>query len=216
MGTEYSLGSEGMTVHCVHSLQETKHRWAELSGQLDCILMDVMLPDGDGYELLQWMSERGNTVPVIFLSALSDEGNVVRGLNQGGVDYVTKPFRIKELIARIHANIRKGRSALEQSVSIAAGKLRIDLQQFTLRKEDKKIELTPSEFRLLAEFMRHSGVVLSREQLIECLWSMDGAFVDGNTLSVYIRRLREKIDDEDVSYIQTIRGVGYRFAVPKK
>lgn len=215
MGTEYSLQSEGMTVYRAHSLQEVKLRWAELSARLDCILLDVMLPDGDGYQLMQWLTERKNTVPVIFLSALSDEGNVVRGLNQGGVDYVTKPFRMKELIARIHANIRKRQTETTQGVILSAGDLTVNLEQFTLRKGEEKVELTPSEFRLLIEFMRHPGIVISREQLIERLWSLDEVFVDSNTLSVYIRRLREKIDGEDGSYIQTVRGVGYRFQAPE-
>lgn len=100
MGTEYSLKSEGMEVYRVHTIQEVKRRWMEFSEKIDCILLDVMLPDGDGYQLLDWLTERKNSIPVIFLSALSDEGNVVRGLNQGGADYVTKPFRMKELIAR--------------------------------------------------------------------------------------------------------------------
>ncbi|MCH5268278.1 MAG: response regulator transcription factor [Lachnospiraceae bacterium] len=210
MGTEYSLKSEGMEVCRVRSVQEVKRRWMELSEKMDCILLDVMLPDGDGYQLLDWLSERGNTIPVIFLSALSDEGNVVRGLNQGGADYVTKPFRMKELIARIHANIRSSTNGKKQTTILAAGPLQLDLERFITRKGDRQIELTPGEFRLLAEFMRHPGVCITRQQLMS-LWSADEIFMDDNTLSVYIRRLREKIDGEKGSYIQTIRGVGYRF-----
>lgn len=215
MGTEYSLKSEGMEVYRVHTIQEVKRRWMELSAKIDCILLDVMLPDGDGYQLLDWLTERKNTIPVIFLSALSDEGNVVRGLNQGGADYVTKPFRMKELIARIHANIRIGRDGRGKNTILAAGELHLDLERFIARKGDEQMELTPGEFRLLAEFMRHPGVCLTRQQLMN-LWSAEETFMDDNTLSVYIRRLREKIDGEEDSYIQTVRGMGYRFRIPEK
>ena len=214
MGTEYSLKSEGMEVYRVRTIQEVKRGWMEFSEKIDCILLDVMLPDGDGYQLLDWLTERKNSIPVIFLSALSDEGNVVRGLNQGGADYVTKPFRMKELTARIHANIRMGKIGKEQAAILTAGQLHIDLERLITRKGDRQIELTPGEFRLLAEFMRHPGVCLTRQQLMN-LWSAEETFMDDNTLSVYIRRLREKIDGEKGSYIQTVRGVGYRFQTPE-
>lgn len=168
----------------------------------DCVLLDVMLPDADGYEICQWLKERWPSIAVLFLTALSDEGNVVRGLNLGGDDYITKPFRMKELVARIHARTR--------SVSRQMDGLSIDHNQFAIQKMGQRVSLTPSEYRLLSELAKHQGRVLARSQLIEWLWDIDGAFVDDNTLSVYIRRLREKLSElGEENQIQTVRGVGY-------
>ena len=139
---------------------------------------------------------------------------MVRGLSMGASDYVTKPFRMKELIARIRVNIRK-KGQIEtdkQNRDNDRNKsgLYLDEERYCLRKNGERIELTLSEFRLLRELMRHPNQVLTRELLIDKLWSVDEAYIDGNTLSVYIRRIREKIDTENRdSYIKTVRGVGY-------
>ncbi|MDE6851092.1 MAG: response regulator transcription factor [Lachnospiraceae bacterium] len=212
MGTEYALEDEGMAVWHVEDFGSLRKVYREQEGQFDLALLDVMLPDADGYEVFSWMQEQGAGIPVIFLTALDDEGNVVRGLSVGASDYVTKPFRMKELIARIRANVRKmGQIKLEkQSKDREQDGFYLDEEQYCLRKDGEPIELTPSEFRLLRELMRHQGQVLTREQLINKLWSVDEAFIDGNTLSVYIRRIREKIDTENLeSHIKTVRGVGY-------
>ncbi len=209
MGTEYSLTEEGMQVyHCV-DFADAKQTFLTQKGEFSCVLLDIMLPDATGYEICQWLKARNKNLPIIFLTALSDEGNIVQGLNIGGDDYLTKPFRIKELIARIHANTRKY-GTIKNNAPMQFDNIHIDHNNFCVWKNDEKISLTPSEFKLLEELLQHQGQIITREQLMERLWSIDELFVDDNTLSVYIRRLREKIDDNGVeSYIKTVRGVGY-------
>lgn len=210
MGTKYSLQSEGMQVIDVCDFSGVQEEYEKQKGTFDCVLLDVMLPDADGYEICQWIKERKQSLPVIFLTALDDEGNIVHGLEVGGDDYITKPFRTKELIARIYANIRKSGYQIISSSEWVKGDFRLDEKRYTLWRGTERINVTPSEFRLLRELMINAGHVLTREQLIDRLWSIDEAFVDDNTLSVYIRRIREKIDKEgEKSYITTIRGVGY-------
>lgn len=218
MGTEYALEDEGMSVWHVEDFASLQEVYRKQDGQFDLVLLDVMLPDANGYEVFSWLREQGDDIPVIFLTALEDEGNVVRGLSAGASDYVTKPFRMKELIARIRVNVRKNGQMETDKRSKDGGRdengLYLDEEQYCLRKKGEQIELTLSEFRLLRELMRHPNQVLTREQLIDKLWSVDEAFIDGNTLSVYIRRIREKIDTENrESYIKTVRGVGYMWQV---
>lgn len=218
MGTEYALEDEGMSVWHVEDFTSLQEVYRKQEGQFDLVLLDVMLPDADGYEVFSWLQEQGDDIPVIFLTALDDEGNVVRGLSAGASDYVTKPFRMKELIARIRVNVRKNGQMETDKRSRDEGRdeneLYLDEERYCLRKKGEQIELTLSEFRLLRELMRHPNQVLTREQLIDKLWSVDEVFIDGNTLSVYIRRIREKIDTENrESYIKTVRGVGYMWQV---
>lgn len=214
MGTEYALEDEGMSVWHVEDFASLQEVYQKQEGQFDLVLLDVMLPDADGYKVFDWLQEQGNDIPVIFLTALDDEGNVVRGLSVGASDYVTKPFRMKELIARIRTNIRKkgqiDTDKQSKNRDMDENGLYLDEERYCLQKNGEQIELTLSEFRLLRELMRHPDQVLTREQLIDKLWSVDEAFIDGNTLSVYIRRIREKIDTKNGdSYIKTVRGVGY-------
>ena len=211
MGTKYSLQSEGMKVFCTCDFVSTQNIFLEEQGEFDLVLLDVMLPDADGYEICAWLKEKKPLIPVIFLTALDDEGNVVHGLEVGGDDYVTKPFRTKELIARIRANIRKSRAvSTEKDSAMQSGEFQLDEKNFSLLRSGEPVLLTPSEFKLIRELMVNEGRTLTRDQLIDSLWSVDEAFVDDNTLSVYIRRLREKIDSEgEESRIRTVRGVGY-------
>ncbi len=211
MGTEYSLTEEGMHVYSASSLEEAKRFFLEEEGDFSCVLLDIMLADKSGYDLCQWIKERNPKLPVIFLSALSDEGNIVRGLNIGGDDYVTKPFRIKELVARIYANTRKA-----ERTQILSGAepcdLRMEPEYAVAWKGETRIDLTPSEYRLLEVLVQHRGQVLTREQLMERIWSVEDAYVDDNTLSVYVRRLREKLDQNGAeSCIKTVRGIGYTY-----
>lgn len=213
MGTTYALESEGMQViHTTDCAQTRKVCGTEQ--KIDLVLLDVMLPDGDGFSLCEWLKGEQPDIPVIFLTALEDEGNVVHGL-QYADDYITKPFRTKELIARIYANTRKYQKNLSNLTETAEGKKKsifyLDEKNMQVYREGVPIALTLSEYRLFQTLYDHRGQILTREQLMEQLWSVDEAFVDDNTLSVYMRRLRQKIDlDQEKSCIATIRGVGYR------
>ena len=221
MGTEYSLRQEGFTVTVCVNAKEAKEQIAkrekEISPSFDCILLDVMLPDDSGYALCEWFRENMKEAVIIFLTALSDEGNVIRGLDLGADDYVTKPFRVKELAARIRSNVRRVKQIAGNALSgkehtMQAGNLRLDEDRFALYRDDEEIALTPSEYKLLRTFMENRNRILTRTQLIERLWDVDEAFVDDNTLSVYVRRLREKMgENENEAYIKTVRGMGYQF-----
>lgn len=216
MGTEYTLKAEGYTVFRASTLQEAK---TLLDENVDLILLDVMLPDGSGYDFCRYVREMENFVPIIFLTAMSDEVNLVQGLETGADDYIAKPYRVKELLTRISAILRRqhyNTSMLNkvnektESASISFGHTRLDNSQYRIYRYDKAVDCTPSEFRLLKELATHKNQVVTRQQLMERLWDVDEAFIDDNTLSVYIKRLRDKLG-EDASFIRTIRGIGYEF-----
>ena len=169
----------------------------------DLIVLDIGLPDGDGIELCKAWRLAGRRMPVLFLTACDEEIQVVRGFDAGGDDYVAKPFRMLELLSRIRALLRRCMPA----AFVRAG-LEIDAERMTVRKNGETVMLTPIEFRLLSSILRAGGRVMTRDKLLEDIWDMGGQFIDGNTLSVHISRLREKIGAE---YIRTVRGVGYQW-----
>ena len=151
-------------------------------------------------------------MPVIFLTAVGEEANIVQGLEIGADDYVTKPYRVKELLSRIAANIRRSWFSGNTNLSDVYyfGSHRFLIREFRLFYQDQLVECTPCELRLLKEFIQNEGLVLTRSQLMERLYDTEESFIDDNTLSVYMRRLRSKLS-EDAVFIETVRGVGYRF-----
>lgn len=178
--------------------------------RFDICLLDVMLPDGDGYTICREIRKYG-TAPILFLTACDDEIHTVLALEQGADDYVAKPFRIRELLARMKAVLRRagaGVSPIPARIRIGANEL--DIQAGKLYRGDRHIELTAMEYRLLLIFVNHPGQVLSRQQLLNDLWDVAGNFVNDNTLTVYIKRLREKLGTAESSPIETVRGIGYR------
>ena len=173
------------------------------AGSFDLCLMDVGLPDGDGVSLCcRWRAE-GRNFPIIFLTALDEEIHVVRALDAGGSDYVAKPFRTMELLSRVRAQLRAHKGA-----QAASGALSVDFERLTTSLGGESLFLTPTEYKLLGALMRSGGRVLTRAVLLEALWDEGGRFVDDNTLSVHISRLREKIG---AARIETVRGAGYRW-----
>lgn len=195
----------------------------------DVCLLDVNLPDGDGYQVCKAI--RGSSdVPIIFLTACDDEIHTVLALEQGADDYISKPFRIRELIARIKAIMRRtGRSAaLQQSTDgqtiavpaqteqtdpdiIQIGRNVLDIKSGKVKREGEEIFLSAVEYRLLLTFARSKGQLLTRQQILNDMWDSAGDFVNDNTLTVYVRRLRKKLEqDGDEPVIQTVRGIGYR------
>ena len=207
LGLVYSLEKEGYEViHCVSQ----KAALGLLEAQVfDLLLLDVSLPDGDGYTICK-QAKHLHDVPVIFLTALDDEVNVVMGLDLGGDDYVTKPFRIKELLSRIKSVLRRYQKDALDIVQIQH--LEIHIREGKVYREGSEVFLTALEYRLLMVFVNHQGQVLLRSQLLEGIWDVAGDFVNDNTLSVYIKRLREKLEKDaaEPEIIKTIRGRGYR------
>lgn len=173
----------------------------------DLLLLDVSLSDGDGFAVCKAAKEVG--IPVIFLTASGDENSVVKGLDLGADDYISKPFRPRELASRIRSVLR--RSGQTQSI-VELDSVSVDTEKGTVSKQGKDILLSALEYRLLMAFVNHRGKLLSRNLLLEEIWDAGGDFVNDNTLTVYIKRLREKIEDDPQKpeIIKTVRGLGYR------
>lgn len=176
--------------------------------QFDLVLLDLMLPDGSGYSICRHIKKEWE-LPVIILTALEDEASVVTGFDQGADDYIAKPFRPLELISRIKNVLR--RSGKSQSV-FRIGNLSVDTVKAYISKDGREISLSALEYRLLLVFLSHPGEVLTRNRLLEEIWDIAGDFVNDNTLTVYIKRLREKVEDDPAKpvIIRTIRGQGYK------
>ena len=179
----------------------------------DLILLDVMLPDGNGYEFLKDLRKHDEDTPVIFLSACDEEVNIVMGLDIGADDYITKPFRVRELISRINAILRRKSKIQDNKKIIKFKNISIHTLEARVFKNDEEIILTSAEYKLLLILIQNKNVVLTRAQILEKLWDVTYDFVNDNTLSVYIKRLREKIEEDSSKpeYILTVRGVGYKW-----
>lgn len=202
---EAFLAAEGFCAESASGQQEALERMGE--GSYDLLLVDISLPDGNGYGVCAAAKERN--LPVIFLTASGDEYSVVAGLDMGADDYIAKPFRPRELISRIRSVLRRcGRS---QSM-VCLGEVQIDTKKGVVTKRGKDVFLTALEYRLLLVFAENRGAVLGRNKLLEEIWDIAGDFVNDNTLTVYIKRLREKIEDDpqNPKLIKTVRGLGYR------
>lgn len=208
MGTEYALQSEGYEVICAENLKRAREL---VQGSISLILLDVMLPDGSGYDFCKEVRAMGWNMPIIFVTAVAEEINIVQGLELGADDYVTKPYRVKELLSRIAANIRRYEMMQGSGKRICVfGRHQFFLDEYRLLCEGKTVDCTTSELKLLRELVVNEGIVLARKVLLERLFDCEEVFIDDNTLSVYLKRLRMKLG-EDASYIETVRGIGYRF-----
>ena len=212
-GLEYSLQQEGFETILCHNAESAKRVISEQLDEIDLCLFDLSLPDGSGYELCEAVKKRGDK-PVIFLTALDDEVNVVMGLDMGADDYITKPFRIRELLSRIKSVFRRynKQAAAQLKTNIEIENVRINTLEGKVYKNGEEVLLTALEYRLLLIFANHIGQLLTRSQLLDRIWDVAGDFVNDNTLTVYIKRLREKLEDNPQSptIIKTIRGMGYK------
>ncbi|WP_342561417.1 response regulator transcription factor [Paenibacillus sp. FSL R7-0345] len=210
-GLEYSLQQEGYWTVLCHDAAAARKVLAEDIDQFTLCLFDLQLPDGTGYELCKLVKERRD-IPVIFLTVIDDEVNVVMGLDMGADDYITKPFRVRELLSRIKSVLRRYQKLSHAGAVIDIDNVRIHTLEGKVYKNGAEISLTALEYRLLLIFGNHVGQVLSRNQLLEQIWDVAGDFVNDNTLTVYIKRLREKLEDnpEQPALIKTVRGLGYK------
>ena len=207
IGLVYSLQNEGYTVTHAKTVKEATKIIAENTFSL--YLLDLTLPDGSGYDVCKQIKEMGD-LPVIFLTAYDDEVNVVMGFDLGADDYISKPFRLKELTARIKSVLRRYNKETADGI-IKIKDITINTTSAKVSKAGEEIILTAMEYRLLLILLNNRGRILSRTQLLENIWDIDGDFVEDNTLTVYIKRLRDKIEDEPnkPEIIKTVRGLGY-------
>ena len=171
--------------------------------EVDLIMLDVGLPDGDGVSLCRQWRDEGVQTPILFLTAKDEELDVVRGLDAGGNDYVTKPFRMQELLSRIRALLRRN----QKETTVSRSGITLDKAKLQASRDGEVLLLTVTEYKILAKLISERSII-TRAALLDALWDVDSRFVDDNTLSVHISRLREKVGS---SHIKTIRGVGYQW-----
>ncbi|MDD7434094.1 MAG: response regulator transcription factor [Peptoniphilaceae bacterium] len=198
------LQSEGYLTDTVSGQQEAEACLDDAAP--DLILLDISIENGDGYSLCRLAKKKN--FPVIFLTASDDEPSVVRGLDMDADDYITKPFRPRELLSRIRSVLRR----YEAPDKIEVEDLKIYPEQGIVLRQDREVPLSALEFRLLNIFLNNRGILLSRNRLLDEIWDIGGDFVNDNTLTVYIKRLRQKLeaDPQNPRIIQTVRGLGYR------
>lgn len=200
------LRAEGFDTQIAGCKKEAGERL--LAQAFDLVLLDVSLPDGNGFSICAEIKKEYE-IPVIFLTASGDEYSVVAGLDMGADDYIAKPFRPRELISRIRSVLRRCKK--EQRI-LSCGDLKVNVSSATVTKGEKELFLSALEYRLLLILLQNKGQILTRNQLLEEIWDASGEYVNDNTLSVYMKRLREKIEKNPQSprLLHTIRGIGYR------
>lgn len=209
-GVKYALEQEGFYIDICNDLESGRNSLNEKT--FDIILLDVMLPDGNGYDFSKEIRKSKN-IPIIFLTACDEEINIVMGLDIGGDDYMTKPFRVRELISRIKAVVRRNKGEDKGKKVLRYGDLSVHTLEARVFKGGEEIFLTSAEYKLMLILIQNANIVLSRNQILEKLWDVTYDFINDNTLTVYIKRLREKIeiDASNPKHIITVRGMGYKW-----
>lgn len=200
-GLEYAFAQNGYSCEYCLSLDEAVRK---APFNYDVAVLDIMLPDGNGFDLFKKI-RRYSDLPVIFLTAVDDEDSVVNGLELGADDYITKPFSTRELIARIKRVANKNS---KKNIITVSG-VTLDLDKSAVFENGKQLELTALEYKLLSLLMQNAGKVVTRELIFEKIWDVSGNFVNDNTLTVYIKRVRKKLDAD---IIKTVKGLGYKVA----
>ena len=209
MGVEYSLKQDGFQVSLAYRLEEARDLLKRQP--FDLVLLDLGLPDGSGYALCKEIRAAGDT-PIIILSARDDESSIVLGLDLGADEYITKPFRLRELVSRMKAVLRRRGPVEAGDRPLACGDVTVFTQQAKVYKNGREVLLTALEYRLLLTLILNQGRVLTRGQILGSIWDVDEDFVNDNTLTVYVKRLREKLEDDpqNPALIKTVRGLGYK------
>ena len=208
-GLRYALEQEGYALTTAATVADAKAA-LQAPQRFDLLLIDLGLPDGSGFEVCRFARDKGDAA-VIFLTARDDEGNTVLGLDMGADDYVTKPFRIRELQSRIRAVLRRRAGT---AVTLLPGGVRVDTKKAEVTRDNQLVPLSALEYRLLLVFLAHPGQVLTRSQLLSEVFDEGGNFVNDNTLTVYIKRLRARLETPGgPALIATVRGLGYRLEV---
>ena len=211
-GLSFALRKQGYELEVARTIKEVDIVWAE--GKYDLLILDVSLPDGSGFEICEKVRQTSK-VPIIFLTASDEEVNIIMGLDMGGDDYITKPFKLGVLLSRINALLRRAGDFSRTDTEIQSNGLKAILTQGKVYKNGELLDLTAGEYKLLCLFMQNPGTVLSKEQILENLWDNEGNYIDNNTLNVYIRRLRTKVEDNpsDPQMILTVRRMGYKWNI---
>lgn len=211
-GLSFAFKKQGFELDVARTLREAEALWTD--GKYDLLVLDVSLPDGSGFEFCQKV-RLISKVPIIFLTASDEETSIIMGLDIGGDDYITKPFKLGVLISRINALLRRANSFHAADTELRSNGIKVLLLQGQAFKNGVLLELTAAEYKLLCLFMRNPNSILTKEQILDNLWDCDGNYIDSSTLTVYMRRLRMKIEDDPSSpqMLLTVRGMGYKWNV---
>ncbi|MGG7163530.1 response regulator transcription factor [Clostridium ihumii] len=209
-GLSFAIKKQGYELDIARTNYEADNVWAD--GKYDLVILDVSLPDGCGFDICKKIRQISN-VPIIFLTAADEETDIIMGLDIGGDDYITKPFKLAVFMSRINALLRRSNNFIKEDAELHSNNIRVELLKGEVYKNNEKLELTAGEYKLLRLFMENENVVLSAEQILSQLWDCNENYVDSNTLTVYIRRLRTKIEDDPSNprRIITVRRMGYKW-----
>ena len=211
-GLSFAIKKQGYEIDIARTNSEAKNLW--MNGKYDLVILDVSLPDGSGYDLCKKIRQTSK-VPIIFLTAADEETDIIMGLDIGGDDYITKPFKLAVFLSRVNALLRRSENFNQADTELNSNGIRIQLLKHEVYKDDVLIDLTASEYKLLCLFMENPNIVLSSEQILSRLWDCEENYIDNSTLTVYIRRLRTKIEDDpgNPQKIVTVRRIGYKWNV---
>ena len=211
-GLSFAFRKQGFELAVVRTLKEANELWGE--GKYDLLVLDVSLPDATGYEFCKKVRQVSK-VPIIFLTASDEEMNIIMGLDIGGDDYITKPFKLGVLVSRINALLRRAKGFNSTDTELQSNGIKVLMLQGQVFKNEKLIDLTAAEYKLLCLFMKNPNVVLTKEQILDKLWDCEGNYIDSSTLTVYMRRLRMKIEDNpsEPQMLLTVRRMGYKWNV---
>ncbi len=209
-GLSFAVKKHGYLLDVAHTIDETDRLWQ--NGKYDLVILDVSLPDGSGFDICKSIRQTSK-VPIMFLTAMDEETNIIMGLDIGGDDYITKPFKLAIFMSRINALLRRSDNFNQADTELSSSGIRVRLLKSEVYKNNKLAELTASEYKLLCLFMQNPDQVLSPEQILNRLWDCDENYIDNNSLTVYIRRLRKKIEDDpgNPKRIVTVRRMGYKW-----
>lgn len=211
-GLSYAFKKAGYEADLARTVKEADDLWAE--GKYDLLILDLTLPDGSGFEICKKVRQTSK-VPIIFLTAADEETDIIMGLDMGGDDYITKPFKLAVLMSRINALLRRSKDFRKTDTELFSNGIKILLLQGQAYKNEEPLDLTAAEYKLLRLFMENSNIILTKERIFDRLWDNAGNYVDDNTLTVYIRRLRLKIEDDpdEPRMLVTVRRMGYKWNV---
>ena len=209
-GLSFALTKQGFEIEIARTMKEAGACWRK--GRYNLFILDVSLPDGCGFDFCR-MVRKESEVPIIFLTASDEEMNIIMGLDIGGDDYITKPFKLGVLLSRVNALLRRTKSIRRNDTELISNGIKIDLLQTQVCKNGEQIELTAGEYKLLCLFMQNPNIVLTKDQILQRLWDCDANYIDSSTLTVYIRRLRMKVENNpsEPEMILTVRGMGYKW-----
>ena len=211
-GLSFALKKQGYEIVVARTTLEADTLWAD--GTYDLVILDVSLPDGSGFDFCKKIRQISK-VPVMFLTAADEETDIIMGLDIGGDDYITKPFKLAVFLSRINALLRRSENFNTAVTELSSGGISVQLLKGEVYKKGEPVELTASEYKLLCLFMENPDQILSQEQILGRLWDVGGSYIDNNSLTVYIRRLRTKIEDDpgEPKRIVTVRGMGYKWNI---